>query len=271
MSFQTSLSGINAASDKLDIIGVNVANAQTVGFKETKARFTDLYVNKITAGDYGSGSVSIKMSQQFTQGGLQQSENSLDMAINGKGFFQVMRSDGTLAYTRNGQFHVDKDKYLVNAEGNKVMGTNGPIQIDTQKYGDTVRISAEGVIQASDGVTRGPDKVVPDPVNIGKTITQQGELVFKDIATVQLHTFRNIDGLENLGDNLWGETINTGEHFVGRPTTGIFGNIEAGTVEASNSDLNENLVDMIVAQREYQGNAQALKIQIDMDLSLAKL
>lgn len=271
MSFQASLSGINAANEKLDILGVNIANAQTVGFKETKASFHDMFSNKLSGNDVGIGAISLAKVQQFTQGGLQQSENPFDMAINGKGFFQILRDDGVLAYTRNGQFHVDKDKNLVTAEGYKVMGANGPIQIDTVKYGNTITISPEGVIQASDGVTRGPSKEIPDPLTVGKTVTQQGDLVFQTIGTIQLHEFRNVNGLENLGDNLWGETIHTGARVSGQPGSGIFGRLEGGTVEASNTDLNEGLVNLIIAQREYQGNSQALKIQIDMETSLTKL
>lgn len=272
MSFQTSLSGITAASEKLDVIGVNISNAQTIGFKQTKASFHDLFVNTmVDNSQQGVGAVSMVKTQEFTQGGLEQSDNGLDMAINGKGFFQVMRSDGTLAYTRNGQFHVDKDKYLVTPEGDKVMGVGGPIQLDVAKYGNTIRIGADGTIQASDGVTRGASKVVPDPATIGKTITQEGDLIFQTIGTLQLHEFRNINGLENLGDNLWGETSASGAKVAGQPGSGIFGTVEANMLESSNSDLNENLVDMIVAQREYQGNAQALKIQVDMETSLAKL
>lgn len=271
MSFQASLSGINAAAEKLDVIGVNVANAQTVGFKETKAKFADLYVNKTQGMSLGSGALSVTLAQQFEQGNLQSSTNALDIAISGQGFFQVMRSDGSLVYTRNGEFHTDKDQYLVTASGDKVMGVNGPIQIDMAKYGGSLRISPEGVIQGNDGATRGPDKVVPDPLNIGKTVTVPGDLLYQDIATLQLHSFRNIGGLESLGDNQWGESTASGARVYGTPGSGIFGLVAAGMTEASNADLNENLVNMIVAQREYQGNSQALKIQVDMDLSLAKL
>ncbi len=271
MSFQSSLSGINAATQKLDVIGVNVANAQTVGFKETKANFADMFVNSSQGMTMGSGALSVKLAQQFQQGNLQSSTNVLDIAISGQGFFQVMRPDGSLAYSRNGEFHVDKDQYLVTVSGDKVMGVNGPIQIDMAKYGGTLRISPEGKIQGSDGVTRGPEKIVPDPLNLGKTISTPGDYVYQDIATLQLHSFRNIGGLESLGDNLWGESRTTGAMVFGTPGSGIFGIVEAGMTEASNADLNENLVNMIVAQREYQGNSQAMKIQLEMDLSLAKL
>lgn len=271
MSFQASLSGINAASQKLDVIGVNVANAQTVGFKEGEAKFADTFVNKTQGMFLGSGALSMRLAQRFEQGGLQSSVNTLDIAISGQGFFQVQRPDGSLAYTRNGEFHTDKDQYLVTVEGDKVMGANGPIQIDLTKYSGSLRISRDGVISGSDGVTRGPDKVVQDPLNLGQTITVAGDLMYQEIGRLELHSFRNIGGLESLGGNLWGESNATGTRVSGKPGVGIFGLVEAGMTEASNADLNENLVNMIVAQREYQGNSQAMKIQLEMDLSLAKL
>ena len=272
MSFQSSLSGINVASERLDVIGVNVANAQTVGFKETSAKFADIIAGRTGSRQVGTGALSMTLNQHFAQGDIHTSGNEFDVAINGKGFFQVQEADGTLAYTRNGQFHTNKDNYLVTPEGDKVMGTNGPIQIDVVKYGNTVSISADGKIQASDGVTRGPDKVVPDPNNIGfgKTITVPGDLVYKDIAALQLHDFRNHDGMVAVGANKWKETNASGAHVLGAPGTSNFGLIQAGAVEQSNADLNTNLVNMIVAQREYQGNAQALKIQNEMDLNLIR-
>ena len=276
MSFQSSLSGINASATKLDVIGVNVANAQTVGFKESKAQFADMYSNNIARNQLGGGTANVTLAQQFRQGDLESSTNPLDIAISGKGFFQVMRPDGTLAYTRNGQFHVEGDTpeetvgYLKTMDGSKVMGANGPIQIDMTRYDGTLRISPEGVIQGSDGVTRGPDRVVPDPDNVGQTITVPGELTYQTLGALQLHTFRNIDGLENLGDNQWGETSDSGARVSGAPGAGVLGLVQSGMTEASNSDLNENLVNMIVAQREYQGNSQALKIQVDMDLKLIR-
>lgn len=255
MSFQSSLSGINAASQKLDVIGANVANAETVGFKETTARFADIYSNVSAAGQMGSGSLSVDMSQQFSQGGVKLSGNVLDVAINGKGFFQVMSPDGSLAYTRNGQFHTDKNMFLVTPEGDKVMGANGPIQIDMTKYGTSLRISPEGLIQGSDGVTK----------------DAAGNLAVQTLDTLQLHSFRNIDGLISAGDNKWDVSSTTGAQISGAPGSGILGVVQAGATEDSNADLSDNLVNMIVAQREFQGNSQILKVQNDMDLSLAKL
>ncbi len=276
MSFQSSLSGINASATKLDVIGVNVANAQTVGFKESKAQFADLFANNIAGGQVGTGAANLTLAQQFQQGNLEASASPLDIAISGKGFFQVMRPDGALVYSRNGQFHVEGDNpedtvgYLKTMDGSKVMGANGPIQIDMTRYAGTLRISPEGVIQGNDGVTRGPDRVVPDPDNVGQTITVPGEQVYQTLGVLQLHTFRNINGLENRGDNQWGETPDSGARVSGAPGAGVLGLVQSGMTEASTTDLNENLVRMIIAQREYQGNSQALKIQNDMDLKLIR-
>ncbi|MFA7240506.1 MAG: flagellar hook basal-body protein [Sulfuricellaceae bacterium] len=255
MSFQSSLSGISAASQKLDVIGANVANAETVGFKESTARFSDIFFSKTATGQAGSGAAGVNMSRQFTQGGVTMSGNVLDVAINGKGFFQVMSPDGSLAYTRNGQFHTDSNMFLVTPEGDKVMGANGPIQIDMTKYATSLRISPEGLIQGSDGVTK----------------DAAGNLALQTLDTLQLHSFRNIDGLIPVGDNKWDVSSVTGAQVSGAPGSGILGVVQAGATEDSNADLGENLVSMIVAQREFQGNSQILQIQKDMDLSLAKL
>ncbi len=130
MSFQQALSGLNAAAKNLDVIGNNVANSTTVGFKAGQAQFTDVYASALTGGggtQVGIGTKLATVAQQFTQGNVTATNNPLDVAINGNGFFQV-DNNGTLAYTRNGQFQLDKDEYLVNSQGYKVQGypvTNG--------------------------------------------------------------------------------------------------------------------------------------------------
>jgi len=137
MSFQQGLSGLNAASQSLDVIGNNVANANTVGFKDSQAIFADVYANSLaSSGSTGAGiGVSVASIQaQFSQGNIRTTSNPLDVAINGRGFFR-MDSNGTVNYTRNGQFHVDKDCYIVNATGSKLTGfgvdASGNLQIGT--------------------------------------------------------------------------------------------------------------------------------------------
>ncbi len=124
MGFQQGLSGLNAASKSLDVIGNNVANANTVGFKESQAQFADVYANSLTgagASQVGIGTKVAQIAQQFSQGNITASNNPLDVAINGGGFFR-MSNNGTIAYARNGQFQLDKAGYIVNATGSRLTG-----------------------------------------------------------------------------------------------------------------------------------------------------
>ena len=145
MSFQQGLSGLNGAAKSLDVIGNNIANASTVGFKSAQAQFADVYANSLsgaTGVNAGIGTKVSQIAQQFTQGNVESSNNSLDVAINGQGFFRTV-SSGAVQYTRNGQFSLDKEGYMVNAQGAKLtgygVGVNGgvlagapnPLQIST--------------------------------------------------------------------------------------------------------------------------------------------
>ena len=142
MSFQQGLSGLNAAARNLEVIGNNVANANTVGFKGSRAQFADIYANALgSGGSVGIGTNLAKVAQQFGQGNLTSTSNPLDIAINGDGFFRVSQN-GTIGYSRNGQFELDKDGYMVtmsgarltgypaDAAGNIAVGTPGDLRID---------------------------------------------------------------------------------------------------------------------------------------------
>jgi flagellar hook protein FlgE len=126
MSFQTGLSGLNASSRNLDVIGNNIANANTVGMKSSRAEFADIVASSLGAGGSGSApgiGVSVAaVAQQFTQGNLNITGNSLDVAVNGGGFFQVTKTNGSTAYSRDGQFKLDKDGNLLNNAGSFLMG-----------------------------------------------------------------------------------------------------------------------------------------------------
>lgn len=124
MSFQQGLSGLNTSGKALDVIGNNVANAATVGFKGSRAEFADLYAASLSgggAGDVGIGAKLAVVAQQFTQGNVTTTNNSLDMAINGQGFFRLSQN-GAVTYSRNGQFKLDASGYIVNNAGRKVQG-----------------------------------------------------------------------------------------------------------------------------------------------------
>jgi flagellar hook protein FlgE len=124
MSFQQGLSGLNGAARNLDVIGNNVANASTVGFKTSTAQFADVYANSLAGGggtDIGLGVQVVDVAQNFGQGTVTTSSNPLDLAINGQGFFRLS-NNGTITYTRNGQFHMDKDGYVLTPTGERVTG-----------------------------------------------------------------------------------------------------------------------------------------------------
>ena len=124
MSFQQGLSGLNGAAKSLDVIGNNIANASTVGFKGAQAQFADVYASSLNGAGGVTAGIGTKVStiaQQFTQGNIESSNNSLDVAINGQGFFRTV-SSGMVQYTRNGQFSLDKDGYMTNAQGAKLTG-----------------------------------------------------------------------------------------------------------------------------------------------------
>ena len=125
MSFQQGLSGLNASSRNLEVIGNNVANANTYGTKASRAEFADMYataLNGAGGSNIGIGVRLASVAQQFTQGNITATENGLDLAINGNGFFQVRASDGQLLYTRNGQFKIDRDGFIVNNQGQQLLG-----------------------------------------------------------------------------------------------------------------------------------------------------
>ena len=124
MGFEQGLSGLNAASKSLDVIGNNVANASTVGFKESQAQFADVYASSMAGSAGGQAGIGVRVAtvaQQFSQGNITSTNNTLDMAINQSGFFR-MDNNGTITYSRNGQFQLDKNGYIVNTQGNKLTG-----------------------------------------------------------------------------------------------------------------------------------------------------
>jgi flagellar hook-basal body protein len=125
MSFQQGLSGLNATSKNLEVIGNNVANANTFGFKAARAEFADMYASAMNGAGTNNIGIGVNLSavsQQFTQGNIVTTENPMDLALNGAGFFQVTDGRSPVTYTRNGQFKVDRDGYVVNNSGGQLMG-----------------------------------------------------------------------------------------------------------------------------------------------------
>lgn len=148
MSFQQGLSGLNAASKNLDVIGNNVANSTTVGFKSSGVVFADVYANSLIGGGGNSTGIGVSVvdvAQNFNQGNVSVTSNPLDLAINGSGFFRLSNA-GSIVYSRNGQFHLDKDGYVVNATGANLTGYQADANGNIVQSGATnLRVSAADI------------------------------------------------------------------------------------------------------------------------------
>ena len=437
MGFQQGLSGLNVAAKNLDVIGNNVSNTNTVGFKQSQAQFADVYTaaqggSSISA--VGTGAKVATVAQQFGQGNVSVTSNPLDIAISGKGFFQLENTAGSLLYSRNGQFQLNKDGFIVNSQGHKLMGyqadpksgaispgRSGPLQLPTQAIKPSPTSKSEiglnldsresappvAVFNPSDPQTYnrssamtifdtlGNEHVMniyfqkaPTPVNTwntyvtvdnkpanatvtpaagadgkpaegaaaadgaapakavptgtmvgtltfnstgglvstnpastpsgilnipggivfenGSTTPQQLSMDFnsstqfgaqfgvtsmnqdgytsgqlsgfntspdgtilgrytngqsKALGQISLSNFSNEQGLQPQGNNEWAASAASGQALVGQPGTASLGVLQSGATEDSNVDLTAELVNMIMAQRVYQANAQSIKAQ----------
>ena len=443
MAFQQGLSGLNSSSKALDVISHNVANASTVGFKAGRANFADVYAASM--GYTGASNMQIGMGsqvsavvQQFTQSSLTVTNYPLDMAIDGNGFFRMQRTDGTIAYTRNGQFTLDKNGFVVNDGGDKLTGfaavgdgsdgifegATSTIQVDSSNMAPNATTSAtlglnldsnsvnpldrtppgQDINNFLSNVTIPPDSfnfthsidvydslgnkssmqlyfvrdqggppapntwqvfgrlsndVMPDPADpsqsLGTPLENMGTIAFTDqgifdqaastghpftftrsaaelntgaaqltytvdlsnssqwnasssvttaprqdgyttgklqgftvskdgvlqgsysnglvrnIAQIALADFSNPNGLVSLGGNLWAESYDSGQPIVGPANSGSLGNVLSARVEESNVDLTQELVNMIIQQRNYQANAQSIRTQDQMMQTIVNL
>lgn len=165
MSFQQGLSGLNAAAKNLDVVGNNVANSSTVGFKQSQAQFADVYANSLTGAGGSSVGIGVKLAQvaqQFTQGNVTSTNNPLDLAINGGGFFR-MENSGEVTYQRNGQFQLDRAGFIVNPTGARLTGFAAgpggtllagaptPLSIDTADLAPQITSTLDAVLNLDSG------------------------------------------------------------------------------------------------------------------------
>lgn len=407
MSFNVALSGIRAANTDLEVTGNNIANASTVGFKESRAEFGDVYANSL----FGSGAYEIgdgvrvsDVAQQFDQGNLAYTENELDLAISGEGFF-VVRSGGEINYTRDGTFSLDDDGFVVTNSGGVVQGFGAdendniigvltPLQVSTENIApqqsdnvdwqlnldageeqpivtpfdetdalsynhatsvtvydalgvghtltqyyvlegqngdrtewnaysfiDNVAVETDGggnpipnllefdstgELAAVDGVDGNTEITIAgwaeldatDPLRQDLTVNYRGTTQFgsdfgvadvtqngfttgrlsgleidstgiifarftngqsRVIGQFALAEFSNKQGLQPTGNNSWAETFQSGEPNIGAPGSAALGLVNSGALEESNTDLTEQLVQLIIAQRNYQANSKTIE------------
>ncbi len=384
MAFRIAVSGIRAATADLDVTGNNIANANTSGFKSSRAQFADVYAasNLGTSKDaIGQGVQLAKVAQQFTQGNVAFTDNSLDLAINGEGFFVVEDSEGRF-YTRSGAFGLDKDGFVVNATGQRLLGfqvsdgtvtgATGPLSIrttnlapqasstigvqvnldagstapavafdpdDPNSYNNSTSLTVfdslgqehlattyfrktdanewsaylylnDAQVGSSFPIVFEPDgDLTPPGLNAFGTVpvttganpltlavdftgTTQfgadfgvnalsqdgyttGRLSGIDINSpqgqVMLANFGNPQGLQPTGDTLWTESTDSGPPLVGAPGTAALGLVQSGALEESNVDLAAQLVNMIVAQRNFQASAQVIRAEDEVTQTIINI
>ncbi|HEY4565825.1 flagellar basal body rod protein FlgG [Planococcaceae bacterium Storch 2/2-2] len=247
-SMYSGISGLKNFQTKLDVIGNNIANVNTHGFKKGRAVFKDIYsqtVSGAAAPANGRGGVNPKQVGLGAQlstvdtihagGSLQFTGNTLDLAIEGDGYFEVGTENGEETYyTRAGNFYLDEEGHIVNAEGYFLKNSNGGI-ITVDIKADTMSVGNNGQVTQ---VINGQLENVGEPIRLVK--------------------FNNPGGLEKMGSNYYLPSASSGEAVNGTPQTDGAGKIQSGSLEMSNVDLGEEFTEMIVAQRGFQANTRVV-------------
>ena len=246
----TSATGMKAHQFLLDVISNNLANVNTTGYKRVQANFQDLLYDKLvvagsessqgietpTGLQVGSGVRVVATNKVFTQGVPENTGRTMDMAIQGKGFFQITHPDGTVVYSRDGTFHLNSSGEMVNSEGLKLE--------------PSISITGEVI-----GINIGSD---------GSVSTQNADGSSQSVGTITLATFPNPPGLESMGRNLYRETTASGAPTTGTPGQTGIGEIMQGFRESSNVEVVTELVNLITAQRAYETSSRAIKASDDM-------
>ena len=243
--------GLDAQQTKMAVISNNLANASTSGYKRSRAVFEDLlYQNQRQVGAQstqstlfptglmvGTGVRTVATEKLFTQGAMSQSQNPLDVAIDGRGFLEILRPDGTMAYTRDGQLQINNLGQLVTSSG---FSLQPPIQIPVEAQSLTIGI--DGTI----------------------SVRLPGQAATTQLGNIQLVDFINPAGLQPIGSNLYIESTASGTPLPGIPGVNGLGSITQGYVEGSNVNVVEELVNMIETQRAYEMNSKAISTSDQM-------
>jgi flagellar basal-body rod protein FlgG len=259
LSLDIAATGMQAQQMNVDVISNNIANMTTTGFKRQRAQFQDLiYQNKVRPGITSSSigtilpsgiqlGLGVKPGSVYRineQGTLSITGNRYDIAIAGRGYFQINLPDGTIGYTRDGTFDVNQDGQLVNAQGYTVEPS-----ITIPSDATEVDISDDGKVQ----------------------VKIAGQIANQQVGQLQIATFQNDAGMEAIGSNTLIETDASGSPTVGNPTDVGFGKLQQGSREASNVNVVDEITTLITAQRSYEMNSKVIQTSDDMLGTLTQL
>ena len=245
-SMVAGVAGLKAHQSKLDVIGNNIANVNTTGYKKQRAEFADLFYQVLqyagtstsettispTGIEVGIGVRPVAIQKMFSQGHPKETENNLDIAITGNGFFQIELPDGNIAYTRAGSFKLDNDGNVVNAEGYRLIP-----ELTIPEGATQINIGTDGTVSVIEGNQT--------EVNI--------------LGQIEIVNFINPAGLHSLGDNLFINTNASGDPVAGVPGLDGFGQLRQGFLELSNVKLVEEMTDLITGQRAYEANSKTIQ------------
>jgi len=250
-SLYTASTGMLGMQTQIDTTANNIANVNTIGFKKSRAEFADLMyqvmeyagtatsdVTKSPTGiEVGLGSRPTAINKLFSEGSLKQTDNQLDMAITGRGFFKLSLPDGTEVYTKNGAFKLDDTGTIVNSDGYKLVP-----EIVVPPGATNISIGTDGTV----------------------TVIQPGQTQATQIGQITLTNYVNPAGLHSMGDNLYMETDSSGQPVEGTPGVDGLGTIRQGFVELSNVQLVVELTDLITGQRAYDANSKIITTSDEM-------
>jgi flagellar hook protein FlgE len=267
MSFYISLSGLKAAQADLSTISNNVANVNSTAFKKSQAQFGDIFAAapmQTTNQVSGQGVRVQGIQQQFTQGTLETTDKTLDLAITGEGYFAVKGDDGNVTYTRNGGFSVDNGRYAVDTTGSRIQvfavdpdtgamttapsSTTTAANLTDLKIPTTYKDQAGGAQLTSVGVSK---------EGLVSAIYADGSTAY--LGQVAMASFNSQEGLRQEGDAHWSPTVSSGSAIFGTANKGMYGSINSGSLERSNVDITDELVNLISAQRNFQANSKAIE------------
>ncbi|HAR94542.1 MAG TPA: flagellar basal-body rod protein FlgG [Deltaproteobacteria bacterium] len=247
----TSATGMMAQQVNLDVVANNMANVNTAGFKRDRADFQDLMYQALrlqgvttedgsqipTGINIGHGTVLAAVQKLFTQGNYEQTENQLDLAIEGNGFLQVTLPSGDTAYTRAGTLKSDSQGRVVTSDGYPITPN-----ITIPQSTTNISIETDGTVSA----------------------TVQGQSTPQQLGTIELATFSNPAGLRAMGKNLFLETDASGTPITGKPGDNGLGTVLQGYLESSNVSVVQEMVNMIVGQRAYEANSKSIQAADEM-------
>lgn len=250
-SLYTASTGMIAMQTQVNTTANNIANVNTMGFKKSRAEFADLmykvmeYAGTATSDssksptgiEVGLGVRPTAINKIFSEGSLKQTDNQLDTAITGAGFYKLELPSGTEVYSRNGAFKVDQNGTLVNADGYRVIP-----EVVIPPDATAVSIGVDGTI----------------------SVVQAGQAEATQVGQITLTNFINPAGLHSLGDNLYVPTDSSGQPVEGTPGLDGLGTIRQGFVELSNVELVVELTDLITGQRAYDSNSKIITTSDEM-------